>query len=155
MIPGHEKFNHPNVIKTLGAGKTGTDDNLTHCYLVTELVARGTLYDLIEQIGPLDEMIARNVFKQCLEGLNYVHNRGVCHRDVKLENFFVSKEYQVKLGDFGSCKKFNEIIDGQPDQSAWGSEFYKAPENMIGPGVDVFSLGVLLYLILSASFPFE
>ena len=48
-----------------------------------------------------------------------------------------------------------EIIDGQPDQSAWGSEIYKAPENMIGPGVDVFSLGVLLYIILSASFPFE
>ena len=82
------------------------------------------MYDLIESVGPIEENTAKGLFKQCLNGINYIHSRGFYHRDIKLENFFVMEDGTVKLGDFGSLARIRKTFEDGESDGCWGSEIY-------------------------------
>lgn len=122
--------------------------------------------DLIEflQVGPsgFSENMARHLFKQILIGLNHIHSSGFAHRDMKLENILVDKNFRLKLTDFG----FAVPIEGR-DRSGFlktklGTLSYRAPEikeqsekGYLGKNADIFSCGVILFLLIFRSFPFK
>ena len=121
--------------------------------------------DLIEffTVGSsgFSEEIARHFFKQILEGLDHVHSHGFAHRDLKLENILVDQNYRLKLTDFG----FIAPLEGR-DKSGFlktrlGTMGYRAPEmkvqkeGYLGKNADVFSCGVILFMLLFRFFPFK
>jgi len=97
-------------------------------YVVTELAEAGTVYDIINKKGSLPDHLARNVFSQCLNGLQHLHSRGIAHRDIKLENLLVIGEaeaFTVKISDFGTCTHFKSA---DQMRGLVGTEFHIAPE---------------------------
>jgi len=74
-------------------------------YTVTEFCENGELFDFVQEHQGLKSSMARRFFLQCVHAVNYVHSRGFAHRDLKMENFFLDADYQVKLADFGLCAK--------------------------------------------------
>ena len=97
---------HPNIIRLKEAYPEGTlvkDDgsNEQVMYIVLELAEQGDLFDYIAKIAACDERTTLHYFKQLIEALEYMHNEGVCHRDLKLQNFMLNNEYELKLADFG------------------------------------------------------
>lgn len=125
--------------------------------LVMEYICNGDLYSFLEQRGRVQECEARKYFTQLLEALNYCHMNSVVHRDIKLENVLLDKDFNVKLADFGLS---NLMEDGKFLKTSCGSPDYAAPEvisntNYCGPPVDVWGCGVLLYALVSAALPFD
>ena len=129
-------------------------------YLVTEYIEGGTLYDYLRTAGgQVAESIARKLTIDLAKGLQYLHERGVIHRDVKLENVLLRKEkngsLKAVLIDFGlSCFLGPEEVSTEPV----GTLKYAAPEILSRVSyrgeVDCWSLGVLLYILLQGKMPF-
>jgi len=127
-------------------------------YLAMELASGGELYDQLEAAGRFDEDRARELFAQVLEGVAFCHSAGVCHRDLKLENVLVAADGDIKLTDFGFSK---DMTHGSP-KSCVGTALYVAPEIVLKEGseydgkkADVWSLGIILYLLTVGRFPFN
>ncbi|XP_011190852.1 SNF-related serine/threonine-protein kinase [Zeugodacus cucurbitae] len=145
---------HPNVVRLYEV-----IDTPTKLYLVLELGDGGDLYDYImKHEGGLSEDFARKYFKQILRAITYCHQLHVVHRDLKPENVvFFEKIGVVKLTDFGFSNKFSP---GQKLETFCGSLAYSAPEILLGdsydaPAVDIWSLGVILYMLVCGQPPFE
>jgi serine/threonine protein kinase KIN1/2 len=88
--------------------------------------------------------------------VTFIHKNDLAHRDIKLENIFLSDKFVPKIGDFGLSKKFKK----GSKMSTWcGTEGYMAPEiesqNYAGPPVDIFALGVVLFLMITGKAPFN
>ncbi|EDW02176.1 SNF-related serine/threonine-protein kinase [Drosophila grimshawi] len=145
---------HPNVVRLYEV-----IDTQTKLYLVLELGDGGDLYDYImkHETG-LSEELARKYFRQILRAITYCHQLHVVHRDLKPENVvFFEKLGLVKLTDFGFSNKF---LPGQKLETFCGSLAYSAPEILLGdsydaPAVDIWSLGVILYMLVCGQAPFE
>jgi 5'-AMP-activated protein kinase, catalytic alpha subunit len=125
--------------------------------LVMEYASEGEFYSLIERKGKLSEEEAKNYFSQILSAVEYCHLNRVTHRDIKPENLLVDKGSQLKLCDFGLS---NFLRDGEFLKTSCGSPNYAAPElisgeKYCGPEVDVWSMGIVLYAIVSGSLPFD
>ena len=127
-------------------------------YIDMEWCPGGILYKQVLPGGafeaPLPERKAARVFLDMLSVTNHIHDLGVCHRDIKPENFLLTKNLDIKLSDFGLSSFF---ITGSPLRQRVGSPFYVAPEVLerrYGPAADIWSLGIILYILLSGSFPF-
>ena len=75
------------------------------CYIAYELITGGELFDYVFHTGSFSDKICRFYFKQLLLGLHYLHSNGICHRDMKLENILLDKEYNCKIIDFGFATK--------------------------------------------------
>jgi len=134
--------------------------------LVIELVEGGELFDRIVTSGTFTEPVARYIFVQVAEGLKYIHSKDIVYRDLKPENVLVDAKHskppllQVKLSDFGHSK----ALDGYSvPMTCVGTPQYWAPE-VSEPGraamgydqnVDLWSLGVLLYVMLLGAYPFD
>ncbi|XP_030506715.2 calcium-dependent protein kinase 24 [Cannabis sativa] len=143
---------HPNIVTF----KEAFEDKEA-VYLVMELCQGGELFDQIVSKGHYTERAAANITKTMLEVCKICHQHGVIHRDLKPENFLFkdsSETSQLKAIDFGlsvffdSGQRFNEIV---------GSPYYMAPEVLrrnYGPEVDVWSTGVILYILLCGVPPF-
>ncbi|CAH8433920.1 unnamed protein product [Schistosoma margrebowiei] len=145
---------HPNVVRLYEV-----IDTPTKLYLVLELGDGGDLYDYITSHGDgLSEKVAKRYFRQIVTAIAYCHKLRVVHRDLKPENVvFFEKLGLVKLTDFGFSNKF---IPGTNLDTACGSLAYSAPEILLGdsydaPKVDIWSLGVILYMLVSGNFPFQ
>jgi len=117
----------------------------------TDLVAK------LQCVNKFPEDEARNIIIQIINAIEYAHNNKIVHRDLKLDNIFVSKEDSNKIyvGDWGLCSKFDK--DGFLNESV-GSLYYAAPEILagktyIGPEVDIFSMGVILYALVAGRLP--
>ncbi|KAF9914458.1 hypothetical protein BX616_008264 [Lobosporangium transversale] len=127
-------------------------------YVVTELAPDGELFDQIIDKQKFTESETRHIFRQVLEGVKYLHDRGVVHRDLKPENILVmDKEAMiVKISDFGLAKMIGERVFFN---TVCGTPSYVAPEVIrngeYGKGVDMWSLGVVLYICLCGFPPFS
>jgi len=130
----------------------------TSCYcMALECCEGGELFDIVYYTGKLEEKIARTIFSQIVAGLQAMHKVGLCHRDIKPQNILLTKNFQVKIADFGSSKIFNrqELMK----TFRVGTKGYQAPEVLLRRGYtlkcDIFSLGVLLFVILTKHPPFR
>ncbi|XP_063623470.1 SNF-related serine/threonine-protein kinase [Cydia splendana] len=145
---------HPNVVRLYEVINTQTK-----LYLILELGDGGDLYDYImRHESGLSESLARNYFRQIVRAISYCHRLHVVHRDLKPENVvFFERLGVVKLTDFGFSNKF---CPGQKLETSCGSLAYSAPEILLGdsydaPAVDVWSLGVILYMLVCGQAPFQ
>ncbi|XP_031678336.1 calcium/calmodulin-dependent protein kinase type IV [Oncorhynchus kisutch] len=147
------RLSHPNIIRLKEIFETETD-----IALILELVTGGELFDRIVERGYYSERDAAHVIKQILEAVAYLHDNGVVHRDLKPENLLyadLSLDAPLKIADFGLSK----IIDEQVTmKTVCGTPGYCAPEilrgNAYGPEVDMWSVGVILYILLCGFEPF-
>lgn len=145
---------HPNVVRLYEV-----IDTQTKLYLILELGDGGDLYDYImKHEGGLSENVAREYFRQIVRAIPYCHKLHVVHRDLNPENVvFFEKLGVVKLTDFGFSNKF---CPGQKLETSCGGLAYSAPEILLGdsydaPAVDIWSLGVILYVLVCGQPPFE
>ena len=126
-------------------------------YIVMELVEGGELFDHIVDAGCYEEPRARQVMRQILEALRHLHSLGIIHRDIKPENILCSDRHgiDVKIADFGLSNTFGV---GAMLKSQCGTPVYMAPEMLqrhaYTTSVDVWSAGIVMYIILSGSMPF-
>ena len=119
-------------------------------YLVMEYADGGELYDFVERRKRLSSNEARAVFRQIVAAVYYCHKNNIVHRDLKLENILLNSRYEVKLTDFGLCNYFTS--HGRLSTFC-GSPLYASPEIIsgqpyLGPEIDCWSLGVLLYALV-------
>lgn len=159
-----QKLNHPNIVKL----KTFYED-VENYYLVMELVPGGDLMDFVAANGAIGEDATQVITKQILEGIAYVHRLGISHRDLKPDNILIMQDDPiiVKITDFGLAK----ISDNATFMKTFcGTLAYVAPEVITGkydlqqsqnPGenysnlVDIWSLGCLVYVLLTSHLPFN
>lgn len=142
---------HPHIVRMYEVINTPTD-----IILVLEF-AGGELFDLIAEHGKMDEPRARRYFQQIMSGIAYSHRLNIAHRDIKPENILLDHRGDVKITDFGLS---NALADGEFLKTSCGSPNYAAPEIVsgkyyTGPDVDIWSLGVVLFVLLTAQLPFE
>ncbi|GMF09877.1 unnamed protein product [Phytophthora lilii] len=145
-------LSHPNVVSLEGVYERNKDLH----YVVMDYLKDGDLCDLLIERQRLPEPEARRIIRQVVEGLAYLHRRCVLHRDIKPENILIHGNI-VKIADFGLAKEL-----AQPStmlKRSCGTLEYAAPELLCGRPYglksDVFSLGVVLYVLLFGAFPFS
>ncbi|XP_013008692.1 maternal embryonic leucine zipper kinase [Cavia porcellus] len=128
-------------------------------FIVLEYCPGGELFDYIISQDRLSEQETRVVFRQIVAAVAYVHSQGYAHRDLKPENFLFDEHHKVKMIDFGLCAK----PKGNKDyhlQTCCGSLAYAAPEliqgkSYLGSEADVWSMGILLYVLMCGFLPFD
>ena len=148
------KLNHPNVVSL---HEVCSYENF-FC-LVMDLYPGGSLCDLLEEHldGKLEEARSKSFLSQLATGLKYIHSKGIIHRDIKLENIYLDKNKAIAyIGDFGLS---NFWAPGMQLKTRCGSAEYAAPELFnreldYDHAVDVWSLGVLIYALLTGTLPF-
>lgn len=144
-------LNHPNIV---GVYDTGSSDGRS--YIVMEYVSGRSLRDVLRQ-EVLSANRAAEIAADVAEALHYAHERGLVHRDVKPGNIMVSDEGQVKVTDFGIARALNAETVTQT-AAVFGTAAYVSPEQAQGDPVDrrtdVYSLGCVLYEMLTGSQPF-
>lgn len=120
------------------------------------MCANGELYDYLIACQQLDEGETQRIFAQICGAVAYIHEKGIVHRDLKLENIFLDRKNNAKLGDFGFTRE-----NDKPMLSTWcGSLSYCAPEivrgdKYQGEAIDTWSLGIILFALLSGHLPFD
>ena len=167
-----ERIKHPNILLFVDAM-----DSSRHLYIVTEYVSGGSLHGLIkcQPERRLPECVARGIFGQILEALQYLHERSVIHRDIKLENVLLEGGMnfynpsvmsfpvigphgypKIKLIDFGFA---TVLCPDRPIKMFCGTPSYMPPEvvnkESVGTGTDIWSAGVLLYALICGYFPYK
>lgn len=124
------------------------------CYIALELANNGEFFDLVNLTESFNENFARYYFRQLWDGLEHMHANGISHRDLKPENILLDKKNNLKIADFGLA------TERKISQTKIGSKYYMAPEiyeweKYNGPYVDLFSLGVILYFLVTKTVPFS
>jgi serine/threonine protein kinase len=130
----------------------------TYLVTISEFGSHGDFLHLVNSKCGLSESISRSLFIQIVQAVSYLHeSQKLVHRDLKLENILLDRNDNVKLIDFGLAKRFNS--DGDVFSSRVGSPAYVAPEIITGAmythAVDIWSLGVILYSMVTGSLPFN
>ncbi|KAJ7982314.1 Protein kinase [Quillaja saponaria] len=148
-----KNLNHKNIVKYLGSLKTKT-----HLHIILEYVENGSLANIIKpnKFGPFPESLVAVYIAQVLEGLVYLHEQGVIHRDIKGANILTTKEGLVKLADFGVATKLNEADVNT--HSVVGTPYWMAPEVIEMSGVcaasDIWSVGCTVIELLTCVPPY-
>ena len=123
------------------------------------MITGGELFDYIANTGAFTEEVCKFYFKQMLQGIHYIHSRGFSHRDLKPENILLDKNYNVKIVDFGFACPLEGRDGSGINRSQIGTPGYMAPEILAkqpyqGQVVDIFALGVILFIMRSGHPPF-
>ncbi|XP_059445336.1 MAP3K epsilon protein kinase 1-like isoform X2 [Corylus avellana] len=148
-----KNLNHKNIVKYLGSLKTKT-----HLHIILEYVENGSLANIIKpnKFGPFPESLVAVYIAQVLEGLVYLHEQGVIHRDIKGANILTTKEGLVKLADFGVATKLTEADVNT--HSVVGTPYWMAPEVIEMSGVcaasDIWSVGCTVIELLTCVPPY-
>jgi len=143
------KFDHQNILKLY---ETIEDDN--YIYLILEYCENGDLKNFLNK-RPMKEKNVRRFMKQIVSGLQYLNNKNVYHRDLKPQNILLTKDYTIKISDFGLAKtcESDTLLD-----TICGSPMYMAPEIMkykkYDTKADLWSLGVIFYQMLTGKTPY-
>ncbi len=126
-------------------------------YIIMEYADGGDLCKYVREHRKLGETEASKLFSQVVDGLQYCHEAGVVHRDIKLDNILMRHDGTIKIVDFGFSVTFK---DGQKLKKACGSPSYAAPEIVARKAysptcIDIWSLGVVLFAMVAGYFPFQ
>jgi serine/threonine protein kinase len=154
----HKQLHHNNIVKLAAydesAEYTPADGVSSRVnYMALELAKYGNISDTIIDSGKLSEPIVRFYFHQLLEAVEYMHNKDIAHRDIKLENILIDESFDLKLTDFSfSGKEKTSYI-------AKGSSLYKSPEmydmkQFETVPSDIFAIGICLFMMVSGHLPF-
>ncbi|VDN11093.1 unnamed protein product [Dibothriocephalus latus] len=147
-----QMLDHPNIVRLLEI----IENDEVIC-LVQEYANGGEIFDYLVAHGKMREREARAKFRQLVSAIHYCHSKNIVHRDLKAENILLDSNLNVKVADFGLANTF------RPDEKLstfCGSPPYAAPELFLGiryygPGVDIWSLGVILFTLVVGHLPFD
>lgn len=155
-------MDHPNIVKVLDAGETTDTDSAgvkhTYAYLVMEYVDGLELSKLVAR-GPLKVPEAIRVTKELLSAVEFAHNKGIVHRDIKPDNIMLTRAGKVKVLDFGIARAVAETFDDiATTTSILGTAAYFSPEQAQGQKVDIrtdlYAIGIVLFEMLTGKVPF-
>lgn len=150
-----QKLNHPNIVQYIGVLRSEQ-----HLNIILEFIENGSLLTILKKFGKFPETLTAVYTAQVLEGLAYLHEQGVIHRDIKAANTLTTKDGEVKLADFGvaTLSKAQRASGNLMDQGALGSPYWMAPEiiTMEGakPSSDIWSLGCTIIELMTGEPPF-
>lgn len=145
-------LSHPHIVRLVDFFYSET-----RFFLVFEYARGRQLFDIVLDNGPMNERDARRIFRQILSGVDYIHKNSIVHRDLKIENILVDENGNAKIIDFG----LSNFYDNKRLLTTFcGSLYFAAPELLLGqkycgPEVDVWSLGVILYVMICGTVPFD
>ncbi|ORZ40023.1 hypothetical protein BCR44DRAFT_71013, partial [Catenaria anguillulae PL171] len=152
-IQGRAK--HPNIVELFG-----WKEDEDHVHILLELCPNRSLQEMVKARKRLTDHEARYFFKDLLLAVQYMHERNIIHRDLKLGNVFLSDDMHAKVGDFGLATEIT--VENERKKTICGTPNYIAPEILTGPQsgghsfeVDIWSLGVILYSMLIGRPPFQ
>lgn len=154
-ITALKKLRHPNIVKLVEVLQ-----NDKYIGIVLEYASGGELFDYILDHRYLKESLACRLFAQLVSGVDYMHAKGIVHRDLKLENLLLDKHKNIIITDFGFVNSFHNANNDLMKTSC-GSPCYAAPELVVssepyeGKKVDIWSCGVILYAMLAGYLPFD
>ena len=146
------RLSHPNIVTIYDVGKSGDV-----AYIAMEFLQGQELRDIMNKGGllPVDQVL--DIAAQVAQGLAYAHEHDIVHRDVKPSNIMVSSDGHVKITDFGIARMASSAVRTQTG-TVLGSPKYMSPEQVLGKAIDqrsdIFSLGVMLYEMLTGQAPF-
>ncbi|HEY0665218.1 MAG TPA: serine/threonine-protein kinase [Gallionella sp.] len=147
------RLNHPNIVTIYDVGRSGDV-----AYIAMEFLQGRELRDIMNEVGllPVDQVL--DIIAQVAQGLAYAHENGIVHRDVKPSNIMVIRDGHAKITDFGIARMASSAVRTQTGM-VLGSPKYMSPEQVMGKSLDqrsdVFSLGVMLYEMLTGLTPFR
>jgi len=146
------RLNHPNIITVYDVGKS--DDV---AYIVLEYLEGRELSEILKEVKRLPIQRVLDIVKQVAQGLTFAHEHGVVHRDIKPSNIMVTGDSRVKITDFGIARLASSAVQTQIGM-VLGSPRYMSPEQVLGKPIDqrsdIFSLGVMLFEMLTEKAPF-
>jgi hypothetical protein len=145
------RMDHPSLIKL-----HEVINSPRNIFLVLDLAAGGELFNKLAQDGALAEPVGRCYFQQLIDALDYMHSLGAIHRDLKPENLLLDANGRLKVADFG----LSGFSGGGQLKTRCGTPNYVAPEifhadGYSGPPADLWSAGVILFVMLAAELPFD
>ncbi|GAA6025978.1 hypothetical protein JCM8202_002188 [Rhodotorula sphaerocarpa] len=145
-----KNLHHPNIVQYRGYHQTTSS-----LYIVFEYCENGSLAALVRKFGRIPESLVGLYVLQVLQGLQYLHEQGVIHRDIKGSNILATKEGSIKLADFGVATR----VGGPSDMAVVGSPYWMAPEIVdqfgASPASDIWSLGALVIELLTSKPPYH
>lgn len=146
------RLSHPNIVTVYDVGKSGDV-----AYIAMEFLQGRELHDILNEGKRLPISQVLDIVRQVAQGLAYAHEHGIVHRDVKPSNIMVIRDGHVKITDFGIARMASSTVQTQAGV-VLGSPKYMSPEQVLGKSIDqrtdIFSLGVMLYEMLSGRPPF-
>lgn len=147
-------LSHPNIVSIYDRGES---EDGTY-YIAMEYLSGGTLKDRVLKRGALPPKTAASVAAQIAEALKAAHSRGVVHRDIKPHNILITEAGDIKVTDFGIARAASSSTMTKTG-AVMGTAHYISPEQAmgesVGPASDLYSLGVLLYEMLTGELPFD
>ena len=146
-----KKMHHVNVVRTYEIISTETT-----YYIFMDFCSKGELFNYIVEKQHLSQELSAFFYYQLINGIEYIHNKGVCHRDLKPENLLLTEKNKLKIIDFGLSNYFK----GNLLETPCGSPCYASPEMVMGNKyngfcIDIWSSGIILYAMLCGYLPFE